>query len=96
MKREKEFEKVKEIIKTHIRDARCGIFFSRNTVGDIMLNLYTGEIFTVDICRHWEYYEVFGCTDKEAMELDEYYEKIKEQDYKEEWEELEKEEEDEE
>ena len=91
MKREKEFEKVKEIIKTHIRDARCGIFFSRNTVGDIMLNLYTGEIFTVDICRHWEYYEVFGCTDKEAMELDEYYEKIKEEDYK-----LEREEQDEE
>lgn len=79
--REKEFEKVKKILKENIREARCGIFFSKNDVGDPMLNLYIGKNFTVEICRTWDYYEVFGCNIKEERELINYYEKIKKEDF---------------
>ena len=76
MTRKEEFKKVKEILKENIEDANCGLFFTRNIVGDSMSNLFTGKFFTVDICRYWSYYEVFGCNNKEALELKDYYKRI--------------------
>lgn len=77
MEREREFEKVKEVLKKNIRKARYGIYFTRNIVGDSMANLLTGKTFKVDICRYWGYYEVFGCTDEEEKELKKYYKQIR-------------------
>jgi len=73
MKREKEFEKVKKIIKKYYGDACCGIFDTRNIAGDEMENIFEGEYFTVDICYYWNYFEVFGTTEKEFEILEHYY-----------------------
>jgi len=69
-------EKAKEIVKEFYRDADCGIFDSRNLVGDCMETIYEGEGLTIDICYHYSYFEVFGLTSKEFEKLCEYYEKL--------------------
>lgn len=76
MTREKEFKKIKEIIKENIKDADCGLFFARNIAGDPMINLFVGKFFIINICRCYSYYEVFGCNSKETSELKDYYAKI--------------------
>ena len=76
MTREKEFEKVKKIIKEKIKDADCGIYFTRNIAGDPMSTLFVGKFFIVSICLCYSYYEVFGCNSKETSELKDYYAKI--------------------
>lgn len=68
-------EKAKEVIKEHIEDATCGIFDCRNLVGDPMTTIYSENGLTIDICYHYSYYEVFGLTDDEFAELEEYYDK---------------------
>ena len=78
MSRKEEFEKVKQIIKEKYEDADCGIFFSRNWVGDPMENIFTGKIFSVDICYSWKYFEVFGCSEEEEEELIEFYNNLEE------------------
>lgn len=76
--RSTEFQKVKDTIRENIDDARCGLYFTRNVVCDPMQTIYIGKIFTVDICRYYGYFEVFGCTRKEEDMLTDYYEVIKE------------------
>lgn len=66
-------DKAKEIIKDNIGDANCGIFDSRNLVGDKMDNIYEDNELTIDICYDWEYFEVFGLSDLEFSELESYY-----------------------
>ena len=53
-------EKAKEIIKEHLEDATCGIFDSRNLVGDWMTNIYNNNGLAIDICYNYSYFEVFG------------------------------------
>ena len=69
-------EKAKEIIKEHYEEGRCGIFNSRNTVGDPMTNIYDGGNFTIDICYRYSYFEVFGLSNKEFAKLVKYYNKL--------------------
>ena len=76
--RNTEFQKVKDIIREYIDGARYGLYFTRNVVGDPMQTVYVGKVFTVDICRYYGYFEVFGCTRKEEDMLTEYYERLKE------------------
>lgn len=66
-------QRAKEIIKENIDDAGCGIFDCRNTVGDRMATLYDEDGLTIDICYGWEYFEVFGLSDSEFIELAKYY-----------------------
>ena len=66
-------EKAKEIVKEHYRFARCGIFDSRNLVGDCMETIYEGEGLTVDICFYYSYFEVFGLSNADFKELERYY-----------------------
>lgn len=73
MNRIEELEKVKKIIKENYEDAECGMFDTRNLVGDEMFCLYEGKYFTVDICYHWSYFEIFGTTNEEFKELEQYY-----------------------
>lgn len=67
-------EKAKEIIRENLKYAEFGIFNSRNTVGDTMLNLYNkGDGLIVDICPMYGYFEVFGLSEDEFDELADYY-----------------------
>jgi hypothetical protein len=71
-------EKAKEIITEHFKDADCGIFNSRNFVGDPMLTIYDDGELNIDICYYWSYFEVFGLTENDFNLLKKYYEELKE------------------
>lgn len=69
-------EKAKEIVKAYYEDAKCGIFNSRNLVGDAMNTIYDDKGLTIDICHGWAYFEVFGLSDAEFEELERYYDSL--------------------
>ncbi len=70
-------EKAKEIVKAHYEDACCGIFNSRNIVGDRMSTIYDDDGLTIDICYDYMYFEVFGLSGAEFTELEDYYDSLK-------------------
>ena len=72
-------EIAKEIIKNNIADGDCGIFDSRNIVGDRMTTIYHRDGLTIDICYFYSYFEVFGLTDSEFSDLADYYDKIRDE-----------------
>lgn len=69
-------EIAKEIIKENFDKGDCGIFDSRNICGDFMENLYCHNGLQIDICYDWAYFEVFGLTDEEFLELEDFYKHI--------------------
>ncbi len=71
-------EKAKEIVKTYYKYADCGIFDSRNTVGDRMETIYAGEGLTINICYGYSYFEVFGLSESDFEELEKYYNSLEE------------------
>ena len=64
---------VKKTIETHIDDALCGIYFTRNFVGDSMTHL--DKLFGIDIeiCYEYSYFEIFGLTDREEKTIKSFY-----------------------
>lgn len=70
-------DKAKEIVKRYYNEARCGIFDTRNTVGDHMDSLYEDSDIIIDICRSYEYFEVFGLSDEEFSELEKFYDNLR-------------------
>lgn len=66
-------DKAKEFIKEHYDLAKFGLFFSRNTVGDYTKTIYDEDNITIDICYKWEYFEVFGLSKEEEIELSRFY-----------------------
>ena len=73
MNRIEELEKVKKIIKKNYKYADCGIYNTRNIVGDPMENIFNGKYFIVDMCYYYSYFEIFGTTNEEFKELEQYY-----------------------
>ena len=71
--RELELEAVRVVIADNVCDADCGLYFTRNVVGDRMQTLFEGDFFTVDICYGYAYFEIFGCDEDEEAELEELY-----------------------
>lgn len=67
----------KEVIKEYINNGDCGIFFTRNDCGDYMETLYKDDDLTIDICYHHQYFEVFGLSDNEFLELEEFYNELR-------------------
>ena len=63
----------KKIIKENYKDADCGIFDSRNIVGDPMVTIYEYYDLIIDICYQYAYFEVFGLSDDEFNELEKFY-----------------------
>lgn len=63
----------KELIDKFYDIADCGLFDSRNIMGDPMTTVYNANGLTVDICYRYSYFEVFGLSDKEFEALGEYY-----------------------
>lgn len=84
MDRNIEFQKVKDTMRKHIDDARYGLYFTRNVGWDCTENIYIGKVFTVEICRPYGYFEVFGCTRREEEELIGYYSVLRKE-YSEGW-----------
>lgn len=69
-------EKVKEVIKNNIEDAPCGIFDCHNIVGDPMETIYDEAGVRIELCREYEYFEVFGLTNEEFSEVESFYEDL--------------------
>lgn len=69
-------EKAKKIIKENYEDGDCGLFDTRNWVGDAMSNIYDDGELQIDICYGYAYFEVFGLNDEEFHELYDFYEKL--------------------
>lgn len=69
-------ETAKKIIKEHIDIGGFGIFDTRNMVGDFMRTIFNEDGLTIDICDGWRYFEVFGLTDEEFLELKSFYESL--------------------
>lgn len=62
-------ETAKEIIKVLYKFGDCGIFNSRNIVGDPMDTIYDDGELQIDICYPYSYFEVFGLSCAEFVEL---------------------------
>lgn len=73
-------EKAKQIIKKYFSEACCGLFFTRNWIGDEMAQIYKDNELTVDICYGYSYFEVFGLDPEEQEELKKYYNELKGED----------------
>lgn len=72
----KAVEKVKEAIKNNAKHAMFGIFDCSNIVGDPMETIYDDGEVRIELCRDWEYFEVFGLTDEEFSEVEYFYEDL--------------------
>lgn len=70
-------EIAKKIIFKNYSYAKCGIFNTRNLVGDGMTNIYDDDGLIIDVCYYYEYFEVFGLSDDEFDELENYYEELR-------------------
>lgn len=69
-------EKAKKIIKKYFKNAKCGIFDVRNWIGDPMTNIYNDDDLAVDICYKYSYFEVFGLSKDDFIELKKYYDSL--------------------
>lgn len=69
-------ETAKRIVKENYSVANCGIFDSRNLIGDVMTTIYEGDGLTIDICYNYAYFEVFGLSDADFKELVMYYDSL--------------------
>lgn len=72
-------ETAKMVIAEHYGDANCGIFNSRNGAGDPMNTVYDEDGLTIDICYDWSYFEVFGLSVEDFLELKEFYGSLSEE-----------------
>ena len=71
-------DKAKEIIEKFYEQAECGIYNSRNLVGDPMVNIYNDGTLSIDVCFHYGYFEVFGLSETEFSELANFYSSLAE------------------
>lgn len=69
-------EKAKQIIEQNLQDARYGIFDCHNICGDCVVTLYSDDSLIVLIFYAWNYFEVFGLSNAEFIELKAYYDKL--------------------
>lgn len=68
----------KKIIKENYLQAKYGLFDTHNMVCDRMTILYSKDGLIVAICYPWEYFEVFGLTDRKFKKLARFYRQLKE------------------
>lgn len=69
----------KQIIKENYKNADCGIFNTRNIIGDSMITIYKGNELTIDICYRYSYFEVFGLSKDEFNKLEKFYNTLDEE-----------------
>ena len=68
-----DMSEVMGVLNDNFEDGDCGLFFCRNWAGDPMENIYDDGSVSVDICRYYSYFEVFGLTKEQQMKLEKYY-----------------------
>lgn len=78
MTRKQEFEEIKRLIEEYYEDGHCGLFNTKNIVGDYMMTLFGGKYLQLDFCYNYSYFEVFGTTKKEWKELEKFYDDLRE------------------
>lgn len=66
----------KRIIRAHFDSGCCGLYDTRNIVGDSMETIYDNEGLRIELCTNWSYFEVFGLSKAEFLELKKFYESI--------------------
>lgn len=66
-------DKAKEVIMEEISHGNCGIYNTRNILGDSMAEIFNDGELKIDICYSWKYFEVFGLSDNEFKELKKFY-----------------------
>ena len=69
-------DKVKNVIRDRYIEADCGLYFTRNWIGDPMSTIWEEDGVTIDICYNYQYFEVFGLTEEEENELLAFYESL--------------------
>ena len=73
----------KAIVKHFVRneDVTCGIYNSRNLVGDPMDTIFRDDDLglTIDICWGNSYFEIFGLTEGEFAEVKKFYQQLKDE-----------------
>lgn len=69
----KNLKAIKKIIKENIEDANCGMFNTKNLIGDQMFTLYEKDGVTIDICYRYSYFEILGLNEQEFREILKYY-----------------------
>lgn len=69
-------DRVKLIIKLFYPLADCGLFFSRNLVGDKMDTIYNEDDIQIDICYDHCYFEVFGLSVEEQITMKHFYQDL--------------------
>lgn len=73
-------KEVKDVLRRHIGGRfpynAHGLFDTRNHAGDEMETIYKNEGVTVEFCAFWEYYEIFGLTEEEFLEVKSYYQDL--------------------
>ena len=69
-------DKVKNVIRNRDNEADCGLFFTRNWIGDPMSTIWEKDGVTIDICYNYQYFEVFGLTEEEEKELLAFYDSL--------------------
>jgi len=74
-------EIAKEVVRDNWERLDCGIFDTRNVVGDPMETIYEDDDgLVIDACWGYAYFEVFGLTDEEFEALRDYYNELREED----------------
>lgn len=68
--------RVKEVIDKYYKRAECGIFNTHGMFNDEMFTVYDEDGVIVDVCFAYEYFEVFGLTEEEFKEVEDYYESL--------------------
>ena len=74
---ESKLDIAKKIIEEQWKYYQCGIFNSRNIIGDYMCTIYDDNVLVIDVCDDYAYFEVFGLTQKEFDELSDFYDKLR-------------------
>lgn len=74
---ESKLDIAKKIIVEQYKYYPCGIFNSRNIAGDHMNTIYDDNVLCIDVCDDYEYFEVFGLTQKEFDELEKFYDELR-------------------
>ena len=68
-----DMSEVMGVLNSNFDGGDCGLFFTRNLVGDPMINIYDDGVVSVYICRAYGYFEVFGLTEAQQTALKKYY-----------------------
>lgn len=74
-------EIAKQVIKQHFESADCGLFDTRNLVGDPMTTIYSKDGLQIDICYRYRYFEVFGLDDESFEQLARFYKSLQREVY---------------